>query len=135
MKRRITTALLAFAAAAGGAVAVAPAASADTFLCYSDWQCAHVTAVSGSGGYLAFHNEPDYVHGMRPGSAHLHNGDVVQLRCWTTGAPDADGHGDRYWFWGQTHGSAVAGFVNDWYLTTGSPASFRARVPKCPPKA
>jgi hypothetical protein len=118
-------------AAASATVLTAPAASADPFACYGNAVCAKVTAIE-PGSYLVLHNEPNYSGGARPHSPHLHNGDVVVLYCYLTGAPDADGHGDTYWWFGGSESAGVAGYLNDYYLTTGVPSAFRKWVGHCP---
>ena len=108
-------------------VAAPTTAAADPFLCYTDWQCAKVTAIA-PGSYLLLHNEPNYADGARPGSPHLHNGDILRLYCYTTGSGDADGHGDTYWWFVGDANSGVAGYANDYYLTTGTPSAFKKVV-------
>ncbi|WP_031064499.1 hypothetical protein [Streptomyces sp. NRRL WC-3742] len=96
--------------------------------CYANWGssvCTTVTAIA-PGSYLAQHNAPDYAHGVQEG-VKLHNGDEVPLVCWTTGAPDADGHGDTYWF--QVSEATV--YVNDYYLNTGRFADWSPHVDHC----
>jgi hypothetical protein len=111
-------------------LASAGAADAAPFGCYSgnQYTCATVTAIS-PGSSLRMHRQPNYTGGVVPGSPAFHNGDWVILDCWTTGAGDADGHGDRYWF--RTFDSGYFGYVNDWYLTTGSPSQWMPLVSHC----
>lgn len=116
--------------AAGGLV-YAAAADAAVFTCtdsqISTKYCAKVTAID-SGSYLAVHLGPNYTSGTTGGK--FHNGYVFGLGCWTTGAGDADGHGDHYWF--RVDSDAAEGYVNDWYLTTGSYSQWSAKIKKCP---
>lgn len=136
MTQRIGRLLAACALAAGGVVAgTALPAQASTLLCVDEgeWGAGCSTTVTGidPGSYLAVHLTPDYDHGVRAGSAfQYHNGDWLFLQCWTTGAGDADGHGDHYWFL-ITEGSIGGGFVNDWYVNTGSFGNWSPHLPHC----
>ncbi|MFE2412172.1 hypothetical protein ACFXDE_27885 [Kitasatospora sp. NPDC059408] len=125
---RFATAL-GFALAACGVFAAPASAAVDLHQpCRDFWGnrvCTTVTAIN-PGSYLAQHLAPDYAHGVQEG-VQLHNGDEVPLFCWTTGAPDADGHGDRYWF--QVSEATV--FVNDYYLNTGNYADWSPHVSHC----
>ncbi|WP_370148036.1 cutinase family protein [Streptacidiphilus sp. EB129] len=93
----------------------------------NDW-CAHVTAIA-PGSYLALQNAPDYDHGH---SAYYqgHNGNQLITYCWTTGADDADGTGDHYWF-SVDDGANFSGYVNDRYLTTGTYAQWSKIIEHC----
>jgi hypothetical protein len=91
--------------------------------------CAQVTAIN-SGSYLALHAQPNYSGGVAAGSPQYGNGDWFAVYCWTTGPGDADGHGDTYWF-NVDDGNANIGWVNDWYLTTGSYAQWSSVIPHC----
>jgi hypothetical protein len=115
-------------AVAGAAVCVtASPASAAGWGCDHDghtvW-CASVTGIS-SGSYLASHNGPSYASGTRQ----YHNGDTMMLACWTTGDGDADGHRDPYWF--ALDSDSDSGYINDCYVTTGSPSQWQPHVPRC----
>jgi hypothetical protein len=136
-RRRIGRLLAACALAAGGVVAgtAMPAQAATTFQCEdaSDWGrgCWTTVTAIAPGSYLAVHNTPDYAHGVRSGASfQFHNGDSLFLECWTTGAGDADGHGDHYWF-RITEGSVGGGYVNDWYLNTGSYSYWSPQLRHC----
>jgi hypothetical protein len=130
MKHLAVAGGLLVAATAVTAVA-APSASADPFTCYGNAICAKVTAID-SGSYLLLHNKPNYADGARPGSPHLTNGHWLVLYCYTTGPGDADGHGDTYWWGTADQSSGVVGYVNDYYVTTGTPATFKKTFGKCP---
>lgn len=87
---------------------------------------AFVTAIN-AGSCARMHPQPNYT-----GTAYTSwcgtNGKQVSLNCYTTGSGDADGHGDKYW-WNvnafQVNGQPfAAGYVNDWYLTTGSSSTW-----------
>ncbi|MDC2956649.1 hypothetical protein PO587_19440 [Streptomyces gilvifuscus] len=81
---------------------------------------AHVEAVEESGGFPS----------RRRTTGHrFHNGDTMMLACWTTGDGDADGHGDHYWF--ALDFDSDSGYINDWYVTTGSPSQWQPHVPHC----
>lgn len=128
---RRTAALLSGAAALAAAAVfgVASPASAAGYPCSHDghaiW-CATVTAID-PGSYLASHNGPSYGSGQT--GRRYYNGQEMELACWTTGDGDADGHGDHYWFMLDFDGDS--GYVNDWYLTTGSAAQWQPHVPHC----
>ncbi|GAB1640581.1 hypothetical protein [Krasilnikovia sp. MM14-A1259] len=129
--------LLAAVALAGGAAVAGTAAPAQaaTLNCVAagEWGpgCWSTVTAIDAGSYLAVHNQPDYTHGERSGSRFRHhNGDSLFLQCWTTGAPDGDGHGDRYWFL-ITQGSVGGGYVNDWYVNTGSYSDWSRRLRHC----
>lgn len=59
----------------------------------------------------------------------LNNGAEVGLDCWATGDGAADNPNYRYWMRIDT--GVRSGFVNDWYLDTGSPAVWQQRIPQC----
>ncbi|WP_327286806.1 hypothetical protein [Streptomyces sp. NBC_01198] len=129
--RRLTGRLAAVGMVVGGVLAVSTstASAAGPYFCqdgnHEGDYCAKVTAIN-PGSYLAFHKGPNYTSGTIAG-VRLANGTPVSLVCWTTGAGDIDGHGDTYWFKVDT--GAVQGYVNDWYLTTGSPSQWHPFVP------
>ncbi|MEV7892476.1 hypothetical protein ACWD3I_48970 [Streptomyces sp. NPDC002817] len=75
-------------------------------------------------------NGPNYDHG-RSSSYQGHNGDELIVLCWTTGAVDADGTGNRYWFFADTGGSLPGGYVNDHHLMTGRFADWSQVIPPC----
>lgn len=131
VKRLLGTLLGILGLSAGLVLAGAGTAQAVPFYCHSgdasgDY-CAYVTAIN-PGSYLAMHLEPNYTGGTVPGYQ-MHNGFQLHLMCWTTGSGDADGHGDRYWF--QVDSGVMSGYVNDWYLTTGSPSQWKPYVGHC----
>jgi hypothetical protein len=114
-------------------VAGAETADAAVFRClaFNQFICATVTAIQ-PGSALVVHNQPNYSGGVVPGSPRMTNGDWFVIGCWTTGAGDADGHGDRYWFYGgSVNKSGPDGYVNDWYLTTGSYSQWSRYVSHC----
>ncbi|MFF3455300.1 cutinase family protein [Streptomyces sp. NPDC002730] len=94
----------------------------------NDW-CARVTAID-PGSFLGLQNAPDYEHGRNP-YYHGHNGDQLIVNCWTEGAVDADGTGNRYWFFADTGGALSGGYVNDHYLTTGLYADWSKVISHC----
>ncbi|MEV1023200.1 hypothetical protein [Streptomyces sp. NPDC050264] len=127
--RRAAVAAGTFALTAAAVCATASPASAAGWACDHDghtvW-CASVTGIS-AGSYLASHNGPSYGSGT---TGHRYaNGDTMMLACWTTGDGDADGHGDRYWF--ALDLDSDSGYINDWYVTTGSPSQWKPHVPQC----
>jgi len=131
MMKLLSRALAAIAVTAGLAVATPGVAHAATLNCVdaSEWGpgCETTVTAINPGSYLAVHNGPNYTSGTL--SLQLHNGDWLFLTCWTTGAGDADGHGDHYWFY-TTFGS-YGGYVNDWYVNTGSTANWMPRISHC----
>ncbi|MEU4116526.1 hypothetical protein AB0F71_18785 [Kitasatospora sp. NPDC028055] len=136
LRRAATAAALALAATALGLGSASPAsASSGPERCYPDelnyrWYCAYVTGIN-PGSYLDIHKEPNYTGGIW-GPRYL-QGDRVVLYCWTEGAGDADGHGDHYWFYvhPDAAGDTTDGYVNDWYLTTGSVSQWSGLVNHC----
>ncbi|MER7672442.1 hypothetical protein ABTY61_28840 [Kitasatospora sp. NPDC096128] len=136
LRRAATAAALALAATALGLGSASPASAlsgpsrCDLDVPNATHYCATVTAIN-PGSFLAIHNEPNYTGGSMGGR--LGNGEEVVLYCWTTGAGDADGHGDTYWFYVHPHyaGDTTDGYVNDWYLTTGSYSQWSGLVNHC----
>ncbi|MGY6018824.1 hypothetical protein [Streptomyces spinosirectus] len=61
--------------------------------------------------------------------ARFGNGQWLDLDCWTTGAPDADGHGYRYWM--QVSTGSRSGFVNDWYQDSDGPNTWKSQIRHC----
>ncbi|MFD7324827.1 cutinase family protein [Streptomyces sp. NPDC059875] len=94
----------------------------------NDW-CARVTGIH-PGSFLGLQNAPDYDHG-RNQYYRGQNGNQLILQCWTEGAVDADGTGNRYWFFVDTGGALSGGYVNDHYLTTGRYADWSRLIPRC----
>jgi len=118
------------AVVAAGVLGVAVPANATPYSCGdSEWGPGCWATVTSINTYLVMHNQPNYSGGEVPGSPHWHNGDEVFLACWTTGSGDANGHGDHYWFW-TTIGS-VGGYINDWYVTTGSYSQWSPLISHC----
>jgi hypothetical protein len=121
LTRKLTQGL-AVATAAAGVTLIPAAAHAAPYYCSDPDRignyCAKVTGID-PGSYLALHKGPNYRGGAWPG-IRLHNGETVHLVCWTTGSGDIDGHRDYYWFQVDFSDAAPVGYVNDWYLTTGS---------------
>ncbi|UIR20160.1 hypothetical protein LXH13_25390 [Streptomyces spinosirectus] len=132
LKRRVAR-LVAASMGAAGLALIPTAAHATPFYCHDPDRegnyCAKVTAID-AGSYLAIHHAANYSSGTDPG-VKLHNGAVLHLGCWTTGSGDADGNGDTYWFRVDYSDSAQVGYVNDWYLTTGSPSQWKPYVGHC----
>ena len=99
---------------------------------YTSVRCASVTAIN-KGSHLLLHKQPNYTGGSYTGSfTQAVNGQIVYLSCWTTGSGDADGHGDHYWFKSSFGGPGYTyGYVNDWYVTTGSYSYWSKYIPHC----
>ncbi|MCD9880946.1 DUF2599 domain-containing protein [Streptomyces guryensis] len=96
---------------------------------YRSW-CANVTGLAYNAS-LALRTDPDYDHGTVPDTAY-HNDEPLALGCWTTGPEDAGGHGDTYWFSVfDPNDPSLEGYVNDYNLTTGSPADWKPDVNVC----
>jgi hypothetical protein len=91
-------------------------------------QCAYVTGID-AGSHLAVRTAPRYSAPKSPVFGQYHNGDELGLICWTTGDPDADGHGYRYWM--RVDNGIGDGYVNDWYLDTGGPNTWKSQLPQC----
>jgi hypothetical protein len=96
--------------------------------------CASVTSIS-SGSCLRQHLAPDYGtsgHTNYSNNVCWTNGEYLDIACWTTGAPDADGHNDRYWFFTVSRTStSINGYVNDWYLNTGTYSQWSRIISYC----
>ncbi|MFF0730418.1 hypothetical protein ACFYVK_02345 [Streptomyces chartreusis] len=88
-------------------------------------RCAQVIGID-PGSSLVMRTEPRYGAGE---VARYGNGQWLELSCWTTGDPDADGHGYRYWM--QVSTPRSWGYVNDWYLDTGGPNTWKSQLPQC----
>ncbi|MGW3290662.1 hypothetical protein ACWDR3_39125 [Streptomyces sp. NPDC001002] len=88
-------------------------------------RCAQVIGID-PGSSLVMRTAPRYSAGA---VARWGNGQWLELDCWTTGDPDADGHGYRYWMLVSTGSSS--GYVNDWYLDSGGPATWKPVIPQC----
>ncbi|OLZ64222.1 hypothetical protein AV521_36140 [Streptomyces sp. IMTB 2501] len=123
------------ALAAGVMVVTAGPASADPVSCQNVFPdrpggyCAQVTGID-AGSSLVLHNGPDYTSGVVDGSGHYTDGTWLKLYCWTTGAADADGHGDTYWFNADDNNGNI-GFVNDWYVTSGGFSTWSKVINHC----
>ncbi|GHH51887.1 hypothetical protein FHS35_001181 [Streptomyces umbrinus] len=90
--------------------------------------CAYVTGID-AGSHLAVRTGPSYGAAKSPVFGQYHNGDQLGLICWTTGDPDADGNGYRYWM--RVDNGIGDGYVNDWYLDTGGPGTWKSQLPQC----
>ncbi|WP_326758004.1 hypothetical protein OG418_44615 [Streptomyces phaeochromogenes] len=90
--------------------------------------CAYVTGID-AGSHLAVRTGPSYGAAKSPVFGQYHNGDQLGLICWTTGDPDADGNGYRYWM--RVDNGIGDGYVNDWYLDTGGPGTWKSQIPQC----
>ncbi|MCX5053266.1 MULTISPECIES: hypothetical protein [unclassified Streptomyces] len=88
-------------------------------------RCAQVIDID-AGSSLVMRTAPRYGAGA---VARFGNGQWLELDCWTTGDPDADGHGYRYWM--QVSTGSASGYVNDWYLDSGGPNVWKSRIPQC----
>ncbi|MFI6654751.1 hypothetical protein ACIBL8_04430 [Streptomyces sp. NPDC050523] len=88
-------------------------------------RCAQVIGIK-AGSSLVMRTEPRYGAAQ---VARFGNGQWMELDCWTTGDPDADGHGYRYWM--QVSTGSRSGFVNDWYLDSGGPGTWKSQIPRC----
>ncbi len=88
-------------------------------------RCAQVIGID-PGSALVMRTAPRYGAGA---VARYGNGQWLEVECWTTGDPDADGHGYRYWMRVSTAGAW--GYVNDWYLDTGGPSTWKPILPQC----
>jgi hypothetical protein len=88
-------------------------------------RCAQVIGID-PGSALVIRTAPRYGAGE---VARFGNGQWLELDCWTTGDPDADGHGYRYWMLVST--GSRSGYVNDWYLDSGGPGTWQAQIPQC----
>lgn len=130
--RRWVSPLVATVALTAAAALTPGTADAAVFGCMEGNQdiCATVTAIN-PGSALLLHRQPNYIGGVVAGSRRMMNGDWFIIDCWTTGAGDADGHGDRYWFRGGSDRGSGIGYVNDWYLTTGSYSQWSRYVRHC----
>ncbi len=87
--------------------------------------CAQVTGID-PGSSLVMRTAPHY------GAQEVRrygNGQWLAVDCWTTGDPDADGHGYRYWM--QVSTGSAWGYVNDWYLDTGGPSTWKSKIRQC----
>ncbi|MCD7440920.1 hypothetical protein K4B79_22180 [Streptomyces lincolnensis] len=88
-------------------------------------RCAQVIGID-PGSALVMRTAPNY--GATP-VARYGNGQWLEISCWTTGDPDADGHSYRYWMQVSTPGTW--GYVNDWYLDTGGPSTWKQIIRQC----
>jgi hypothetical protein len=88
-------------------------------------RCAQVIGIK-AGSSLVMRTAPRYGAAQ---VARFGNGQWLELDCWTTGDPDADGHGYRYWM--QVSTGSRNGFVNDWYLDSGGPGTWKSQIPQC----
>ncbi|MFI6930202.1 hypothetical protein [Streptomyces sp. NPDC050287] len=88
-------------------------------------RCAQVIGID-PGSALVMRTAPRYSAGA---VARYGNGQWLEVECWTTGDPDADGHGYRYWMRVST--ASAWGYVNDWYLDTGGPSTWKPILPQC----
>ncbi|SHI22572.1 hypothetical protein SAMN05444521_5694 [Streptomyces sp. 3214.6] len=88
-------------------------------------RCAQVIGID-PGSALVMRTEPRY---GSTAVARYDNGQWLEVECWTTGDPDADGHGYRYWMRVST--ARAWGYVNDWYLDTGGPGTWKQILPPC----
>ncbi|WP_405541839.1 hypothetical protein OG478_06555 [Streptomyces phaeochromogenes] len=88
-------------------------------------RCAQVTGID-PGSALVMRTAPNY--GATP-VARWGNGQWLEVNCWTTGDPDADGNGYRYWM--RVDNGIGDGYVNDWYLDTDGPGTWKSQIPQC----
>jgi hypothetical protein len=128
---RLRAVALAAAAGLGATLLAGTAATATPVTCASGIRkCAFVTAID-PGSHLVFHNEPNYADGVIRNSPALVNGAKVFLDCWTNGSFDADGGLDPYWFWAAPGSGPAIGWINDFYVTTGSKAQWSPYIRHC----
>lgn len=79
---------------------------------------------------LQQHQQPNYTSAVDKYARYTNGNRLALLLCWTTGSGDIDGHGDHYWF-KVDDGIIAWGYVNDWYVTTGSYAQWSPYVRHC----
>ncbi|MES5820714.1 hypothetical protein [Streptomyces sp. RG80] len=130
LRSRTGRALFAVSAASAatlGLVTPAEAAIHDCRVSGDRANCAYVTGID-PGSWLQMRTGPGYGYADVP-SGRLDNGREVGLACWTTGDGAADNPNYRYWM--RVDVGVRSGFVNDWYLDTGSPAVWQQRIPQC----
>lgn len=116
---------------ATGAAVLAPSADAALTRCSdlgvtgSDARslCARVTGID-RGSTLKVRKAPSLT---APVVIRLRNNAVVEVDCWAKG-PRV--HGDPVWVGLYTAAGPI--YVNDWYLTTGAPATWIRKVALCP---
>lgn len=129
--RRSRIVLGALGLLAGSLVALAAPADATPFACNGTHgfdYCVYVTAID-PGSCLRMHKQPNYTSGYT-NSVCLVNGNKLELECYTSGSGDIDGNGDHWWWWVKNYGPyQYAGYVNDWYVTTGSYSQWKALDP------
>lgn len=121
------TAAMAFA----GTVVVAGSANAAIYECRISGDRAKCTTVTGidPGSWLQVRTGPGYGYANTWGFPRLYNGSEVGVACWTTGDGAADNPNWKYWI--RVDNGVNSGYVNDWYLETGSPAQFKAVLNPC----
>lgn len=121
-----------FATAATVMVTAAPA-NAATYPCERSGSIIPCTTVTGidPGSWLQVRTGPGYGYGpIEQAYSRLYNGNEVGLGCWTTGDGAVDNPNYRYWMMVELPNSRT-GFVNDWYLNSGSPDVWKQQVERC----
>lgn len=132
--RRKILGLAAVAATALTLLGTTTPANAATYPCQISGSTIPCTTVTGidPGSWLQVRTGPGYGYGpIAAAYSRLYNGDQVGLTCWTLGEGAYDNPNYRYWMWVEV-GNSHGGFVNDWYLNTGSPDVWKQQIRQCP---
>ena len=123
VRRKILGFAAAFATAAT-LMGTATPANAATYPCQMSGSTIPCTTVTGI--------DPGYGHGpIAQAYSRLYNGNQVGLTCWTLGDGAYDNPNYRYWMRVEV-GNSYSGYVNDWYLNTGSPDVWKQQIRQCP---
>ncbi|MFJ2241172.1 hypothetical protein [Streptomyces sp. NPDC087859] len=83
-----------------------------------------------AGSWLQLRTGPGHRYADVP-YGRLDNRAEVGLKCWSTGDGAADNPNYRYWMRVEV-GNSYSGYVNDWYLNTGSPDVWKQQIRQCP---
>ncbi|KUN84308.1 hypothetical protein [Streptomyces griseoruber] len=93
--------------------------------------CTTVTGID-PGSWLQVRTGPGYGYGpIADAYSRLYNGDQVGITCWRLGDGAYDNPNYRYWMRVEVGGSN-SGYVNDWYLNTGSADVWKQQIRQCP---
>ncbi|MES5820715.1 hypothetical protein [Streptomyces sp. RG80] len=121
-------------ATAATMMATATPANAAIYTCRmsdANIPCTTVTGID-PGSWLQVRTAPSYSAGpIDQAYSRLYNGNQVGITCWTTGEGAADNPNYRYWMHIEV-GNSRSGYVNDWYLDTGGPATWKQQIRQCP---